>query len=135
MSFTSLHFLLFFPIVTALYFALPYRSRWLLLLLASCYFYMAFVPVYILILGRARDAQDHGRAARRGRARRDEGATLGLVTLHDSAGLVVHPVDQRALTAVGRDGLILVGQLVEGDQNPAAGTLAKQGAEERTCRR
>ena len=51
MSFTSLHFLLFFPIVTALYFALPYRSRWLLLLLASCYFYMAFVPVYILILG------------------------------------------------------------------------------------
>ena len=51
MSFSSIHFLLFFPIVTALYFATPYRFRWLLLLFASCYFYMAFVPVYILILG------------------------------------------------------------------------------------
>jgi hypothetical protein len=32
MSFTSIHFLLFFPIVTALYFGLPLRLRWLLLL-------------------------------------------------------------------------------------------------------
>jgi Obg family GTPase CgtA-like protein len=48
--FNSLHFALFFPIVTALYFALPARARWGLLLAASCYFYMAFVPVYILIL-------------------------------------------------------------------------------------
>lgn len=40
----------FFPLVTALYFVLPHRWRWLLLLLASCWFYMAFVPVYILIL-------------------------------------------------------------------------------------
>ncbi len=30
---------------------MPYRYRWALLLGASCYFYMAFVPVYILILG------------------------------------------------------------------------------------
>jgi D-alanyl-lipoteichoic acid acyltransferase DltB (MBOAT superfamily) len=37
--------------VTALFFALPHRFRWLLLLLASCYFYMAFLPIYILILG------------------------------------------------------------------------------------
>ena len=34
-----------------MYFILPHRQRWLLLLLSSCYFYMAFVPVYILILG------------------------------------------------------------------------------------
>lgn len=34
-----------------LYFSLPYRFRPHLLLAASCYFYMAFVPVYILILG------------------------------------------------------------------------------------
>jgi len=41
----------FFPLVTALYFVLPHRYRWALLLAASCWFYMAFVPVYILILG------------------------------------------------------------------------------------
>jgi alginate O-acetyltransferase complex protein AlgI len=51
MLFNSLHFAVFFPVVTGLYFALPHRLRWLLLLVASCYFYMAFVPIYILILG------------------------------------------------------------------------------------
>ncbi len=51
MLFNSLEFLIFFPIVVALYFALPHRYRWLLLLMASCYFYMVFIPVYILILG------------------------------------------------------------------------------------
>jgi D-alanyl-lipoteichoic acid acyltransferase DltB (MBOAT superfamily) len=30
---------------------LPHRQRWFLLLAASCYFYMVFFPVYILILG------------------------------------------------------------------------------------
>ncbi len=50
MSFNSFQFFLFFPIVTALYFWLPHRFRWVLLLLASCLFYMAFVPSYILIL-------------------------------------------------------------------------------------
>lgn len=51
MLFNSIHFLLFFIIVTSLYFALPYKFRWILLLASSCYFYMAFVPIYILILG------------------------------------------------------------------------------------
>ncbi|AWO01174.1 membrane-bound O-acyltransferase family protein [Chitinophaga alhagiae] len=50
MLFNSIAFLIFFPIVTILYFLLPHKFRWLLLLLASCYFYMYFVPVYILIL-------------------------------------------------------------------------------------
>jgi D-alanyl-lipoteichoic acid acyltransferase DltB (MBOAT superfamily) len=50
MIFNSLEFLVFFPIVTLLYFLLPHRMRWPLLLAASCFFYMAFVPVYILIL-------------------------------------------------------------------------------------
>jgi hypothetical protein len=50
MLFNSIHFLIFFPIVTFLYFALPPRLRWGLLLAASCYFYMAFIPIYILIL-------------------------------------------------------------------------------------
>ncbi len=51
MLFNSLHFLIFFPVVTALYFLLPHKYRWALLLAASCGFYMAFIPVYILILG------------------------------------------------------------------------------------
>ena len=50
MLFNSLHFLLFFPIVTTGYFLCPHRYRWLLLLLASCYFYLVFRPIYILIL-------------------------------------------------------------------------------------
>jgi alginate O-acetyltransferase complex protein AlgI len=48
--FNSFTFLIFFPVVAALYFALPHRWRWAWLLAASCYFYMAFIPVYILIL-------------------------------------------------------------------------------------
>lgn len=52
MLFNSFEFIcIFFPLVTGLYFVLPHRWRWLLLLVASCWFYMAFVPVYILILG------------------------------------------------------------------------------------
>jgi len=50
MLFNSLHFFFFFLIVSGLYFILPYRIRWFLLLMASCYFYMIFKPVYILIL-------------------------------------------------------------------------------------
>ncbi len=51
MLFNSTEFFVFFPVVTALYFLLPHKLRWLLLLVASCIFYMAFVPVYIAILG------------------------------------------------------------------------------------
>ncbi len=50
MLFNSLTFLLFFPITTIIYFALPHKARWAWLLAASCYFYMFFKPVYILIL-------------------------------------------------------------------------------------
>ena len=50
MLFNSRQFLIFFPVVTALYFILPHRLRWLLLLSASCFFYMFFKPIYILIL-------------------------------------------------------------------------------------
>lgn len=50
MLFNSFEFLLFFPIVTILFFVLPHRFRWSLLLTASCFFYMFFIPVYILIL-------------------------------------------------------------------------------------
>jgi alginate O-acetyltransferase complex protein AlgI len=50
MLFNSAKFALFFPIVTTFYFLLPHRLRWMLLLVASCVFYMAFIPSYILIL-------------------------------------------------------------------------------------
>lgn len=50
MLFNSIQFALFFVIVTALYFTIRHKFRWLLLLSASCYFYMCFIPVYILIL-------------------------------------------------------------------------------------
>jgi D-alanyl-lipoteichoic acid acyltransferase DltB (MBOAT superfamily) len=50
MLFNSFEFLIFFPTVTVLYFLIPHRFRWILLLFASCLFYMFFKPVYILIL-------------------------------------------------------------------------------------
>jgi alginate O-acetyltransferase complex protein AlgI len=51
MVFNSLAFVAFFIVVTLLFFVLPHKYRWGLLLAASCYFYMYFLPVYILILG------------------------------------------------------------------------------------
>lgn len=50
MLFNSLEFAIFFPVVAAIYFLLPHRLRTLHLLLASCLFYMAFIPAYILVL-------------------------------------------------------------------------------------
>src|SRR5678815_5543205 len=50
MLFNSFTFLIFFPVVVTIYFVMPHRLRWAWLLAASCYFYMAFIPVYILIL-------------------------------------------------------------------------------------
>ncbi|PJA29557.1 MAG: membrane-bound O-acyltransferase family protein [candidate division Zixibacteria bacterium CG_4_9_14_3_um_filter_46_8] len=50
MLFNSLHFAIFFPIVLILYFALPHRFRWIVLLAASYYFYMAWKPEYIILL-------------------------------------------------------------------------------------
>ena len=50
MIFNSVHFILFFIVTTILYYALPHRYRWAFLLAISCYFYMVFKPIYILIL-------------------------------------------------------------------------------------
>ncbi len=50
MLFNSLQFIFFFIVVTLAYFSLPHRGRIWLLLLASCYFYAVFQPIYILIL-------------------------------------------------------------------------------------
>lgn len=50
MLFNSVQFLIFFPIVAALYFLIPYKYRWILLLGASYYFYMAWRPEYIILI-------------------------------------------------------------------------------------
>lgn len=50
MIFNSFSFIIYFIITTILYFILPHRFRWFFLLAISCYFYMAFMPIYILIL-------------------------------------------------------------------------------------
>ena len=50
MVFNSIEFLIFLPIVVLLFYLLPHKGRWLMLLAASCVFYMWFVPKYILIL-------------------------------------------------------------------------------------
>ena len=50
MVFNSIAFLVFLPIVVLLFYLLPHKWRWLMLLAASCVFYMWFVPKYILIL-------------------------------------------------------------------------------------
>lgn len=51
MLFNSFAFLLFFPIVCIVYYALPtLKLRNLFLLVASYYFYMNWEPVYALLL-------------------------------------------------------------------------------------
>ena len=50
MLFNSVLFLFFFAIVMAIYFAIPYRFRWALLLVASYIFYMRSKPAYIVLI-------------------------------------------------------------------------------------
>lgn len=50
MLFNSLQFVIFFPIVIILYFLTPYKKRWILLLIASYYFYMCWKVDYILLI-------------------------------------------------------------------------------------
>ncbi len=50
MLFNSLHFALFFPVVMILYFIIRPKYRWVLLLVASYYFYMSWNPIYIVLI-------------------------------------------------------------------------------------
>ncbi len=50
MLFNSLEFLIFFPIVTLVYFVIPHKIRYLWLLGASYYFYMCWNPQYALLM-------------------------------------------------------------------------------------
>lgn len=50
MLFNSFSFLGFFAAVAVLYYMVPHRARWVLLLLASLGFYSTFDPVYLVLL-------------------------------------------------------------------------------------
>ncbi|MCO5258933.1 MAG: MBOAT family protein [Crocinitomicaceae bacterium] len=50
MLFNSIDFILFLPIVVVLYFAIPHKFRWILLLAASYYFYMCWKVEYVLLI-------------------------------------------------------------------------------------
>jgi alginate O-acetyltransferase complex protein AlgI len=50
MTFVSVDFLIFFPVVVVLFFVAPFRFRWVVLLAASYIFYMAWNPVYVLLI-------------------------------------------------------------------------------------
>jgi D-alanyl-lipoteichoic acid acyltransferase DltB (MBOAT superfamily) len=50
MLFNSLHYLIYLPIVVGGYYLCPHRWRWLLLLIASYYFYMCWKAEYAILL-------------------------------------------------------------------------------------
>ena len=50
MLFNSLSFAIFLPIVFALYWLLPHKYRWVLLLIASYYFYMSWNVKYVTLI-------------------------------------------------------------------------------------
>ena len=50
MLFNSMHFVVFFTIIVALYFSIPQRYRWILLLTGSYYFYMCWKLEYIILI-------------------------------------------------------------------------------------
>ena len=50
MLFNSIEYLIFFLIVSILYYILPYRFRWIMLLSASYYFYACWSPKYALLM-------------------------------------------------------------------------------------
>ena len=50
MLFNSLGYAIFLPIVFVLYWAISHKYRWILLLVASYYFYMSWNPKYVLLI-------------------------------------------------------------------------------------
>ncbi|MDE7337626.1 MAG: MBOAT family protein [Clostridia bacterium] len=50
MLFNSFAFLIFFPIVTLLYYIIPHKFRWIMLLIASYYFYMSWNPSLVFLI-------------------------------------------------------------------------------------
>ena len=77
MLFNSREFLIFFPVVVALYFVLPHRLRWLVLLIASYVFYMSWRVEYGLLL-LLTTCVAYGGGLAMGRARSDRQRTTAL---------------------------------------------------------
>ena len=50
MTFNSLQYLIFFPIVAVLHFLIPTKYRWIMLLAASYYFYMSWNPNLVFLI-------------------------------------------------------------------------------------
>ncbi len=50
MFFNSIQYLVFLPLVLIIYYLTVPRFRWVVLLVSSCFFYMYFIPKYILCL-------------------------------------------------------------------------------------
>ncbi|MEO9558870.1 MAG: MBOAT family protein, partial [Nonlabens ulvanivorans] len=50
MSFISISYLLFFPVIALLYYVLPHKLRWILLLVGSYFFYMSWNVKYALLM-------------------------------------------------------------------------------------
>lgn len=50
MLFNSIDFMVFFPVVTMIYFVIPKKIRYLWLLAASYYFYMSWNPKYAVLM-------------------------------------------------------------------------------------
>lgn len=50
MLFTSFQFLLFFVVIFSLYWITPSKYRWILLLIASYFFYISWEPAYIILI-------------------------------------------------------------------------------------
>lgn len=50
MLFNSVHFILFFPVVTLMYFLIKPKFRWMWLLFSSYYFYMSWNPKYAILM-------------------------------------------------------------------------------------
>lgn len=50
MLFNSMHFIIFFAVVSVLYYLLEHNYRWILLLVASYFFYMAWRPELIVLI-------------------------------------------------------------------------------------
>ena len=50
MLFNSLEFLIFFPVVTLVYFVIPKKLKNFWLLVTSYYFYMCWQPAYALLI-------------------------------------------------------------------------------------
>ena len=50
MTFNSWEFLLFYPIVALLYFVLPKKTKWIMLLIASYFFYMCYQAELVFLI-------------------------------------------------------------------------------------